>query len=55
MRAGSIMLHSETKGGTGLGLFDVISGNILCSHKTSLYLEVHQTEYRMANARNITF
>ena len=49
------MLHSETKGGTGLGLFDVISGNILCSHKTSLYLEVHQTEYRRANARNITF
>lgn len=49
------MLHSETKGGTGLGLFDVISGNILCSHKTSLYLEVHQTEYRKANARNITF
>ena len=49
------MLHSETKGGTGLGLFDGISGNILCSHKTSLYLEVHQTEYRRANARNITF
>lgn len=49
------MLHSETKGGTGMGLFDVISGNILCSHKTSLYLEVHQTEYRKANARNITF
>ena len=49
------MLHSETKGGTGMGLFDVISGNILCSHKTSLYLEVHQTEYRRANARNITF
>lgn len=49
------MLHSETKGGTGMGLFDGISGNILCSHKTSLYLEVHQTEYRRANARNITF
>ena len=49
------MLHSETKGGTGMGLFDVILGNILCSHKTSLYLEVHQTEYRRANARNITF